>query len=270
MQNEKINILLIGDIVGRPGRQFLKDVLPQIKERENISFTIANGENSAGGVGITPKVFKELMDAGVDIITGGNHIFSKKEILQTLNEEERILRPANFPEEAPGKGWIVVEVEKGLKIGVLNLMGRTFMASIDCPFKTAEREIAKIKNFTPIIIVDFHAEATSEKNAMGYFLAGRVSAVIGTHTHVATSDEKIIKDWTAYITDVGMTGAFDSILGMEKERVISKFLTQVPQNFEVAKNDVRMQGVVIEIEKITGRSTNIRRITEKNSKKEGG
>jgi metallophosphoesterase (TIGR00282 family) len=270
MLNEKINILLIGDIIGRPGRRFVKKILPYLKEREKISLTIANGENSAGGIGITSKVLNELKDAGIDIITTGNHIFSKKEIISVLNEEKAILRPANFPTEVPGRGWVVVDIEEELKVGVLNLMGRTFMGTLDCPFKVAEKEIEKIKNLTPIIVVDFHAEATSEKNALGHFLAGKVSAVIGTHTHVATSDERIIQNWTAYITDVGMTGPFDSILGMQKEKVITKFLTQMPQNFEVAEKDVRLEGVVIEVEKTTGRSTNIKRIREIEEKIEEG
>ncbi|HQE67654.1 MAG TPA: TIGR00282 family metallophosphoesterase, partial [Bacillota bacterium] len=219
-----MNILFIGDVVGRPGRNYLCTNLKRLVEENNIDFVIINGENSAGGVGITRSTYDELLGMGADIITLGNHSWAKKEVLEFIEDAERLIRPANYPEGTPGKGFRIAE-KAGKRIAVINLSGRVFMDCIDCPFKAADKILNELKNEADVIIVDFHAEATSEKLAMGWYLDGRVHAVLGTHTHVQTSDERILPGGTAYITDVGMTGPIDSILGVEKETVIRKFIT---------------------------------------------
>jgi len=246
--------------VGRPGRNILKENLKNIIEEYTVDFVIANGENAAGGNGITKKVAEELFETGVNFLTMGNHVWDNKDIFTFIDNEERIIRPLNYPPGTPGKGSKIIEIKNNLKIGIINISGRTYMQNLDCPFRTCIEEIEKISSITNIIIVDFHAEATSEKQAMGWYLDGKVSAVIGTHTHVQTADERILPGGTAYITDVGMTGAFNSILGVEVEGVIKKFITQLPARFDVAKGIAQLNSVLIEIEENTGRATSINRI----------
>ena len=255
-----MKILFIGDIVGKAGRRAIEELLEKVISDYDADFTIANGENAAGGMGITPPIALEILSQGVDVLTSGNHIWAKKEILPFLSEESRILRPANYPAGVPGRGAGLFKLNDGQKIGILNLEGRVFMRPLDCPFRVAEREIESMRKETEMIIVDFHAEATSEKNAMGWFLDGKVSAVLGTHTHIQTSDEKILDEGTAFITDAGMTGPLNSVIGIRKEIALERLLTQVPWKFDVATEDIELQGVVVEVDPKTGRSKNIKRI----------
>lgn len=255
-----MRILFIGDIVGKPGRQAIGELLRKVVAEYGIEFTIANGENAAGGIGITPAIAIEILDQGVDILTSGNHIWAKKEVFPFLDQENRILRPANYPPHVPGRGAGVFQSKNGEKIGVINLEGRVFMKHLDCPFRIGEKEIEALRKETPIILVDFHAEATSEKVAMGWFLDGRVTAVLGTHTHVQTSDEKILDGGTAYITDVGMTGPLDSVIGIRKQVALNRLLTQIPWKFDVATEEIELQGVVIEVDAKTGKAKDIKRI----------
>ena len=255
-----VKILFIGDIIGKPGREALSRELHRIVDRHMVDLVIANGENAAGGFGLTQETAQDLFKCGIQMITSGNHIWDKKDSLEYINRETRIVRPANYPEGTPGRGATVIKTPGGVKIGILNLEGRVFMNNLDCPFRCADREIAKLKEETPIIFVDFHAEATSEKASLGWYLDGRVSAVIGTHTHVQTADERILTDGTAYMTDAGMTGAFDSVIGVKKEEAIQKFVTQRPSKFEVAKKDLRINAVVIEVNETTGHALSIERI----------
>jgi metallophosphoesterase (TIGR00282 family) len=256
-----MKILFIGDIVGKPARLYLRDALPKLKKDLSLDFIIANGENSAGGSSITLDTARELFSSGIDVITTGDHIFKKQESKEAL-ESMDVLRPLNYGDLATGKGYLIKE-QNGKKIGVINLLGRVFMQPIDCPFKAARSIIEDLKSKVKVIIVDMHAEATSEKLAMGYFLAGKVSAVLGTHTHIPTADERIIDGYSAYITDVGMTGSFDSILGREKHQIIERFVTNMPVRFNLAQADVRMQGVVIEADEETGRAISIKRVEYK-------
>lgn len=242
-----MNILFIGDIVGRPGRNFIKTRLKDIKKEYDIDFTIGNGENIAGGVGITRSTYDELVDAGIDAITMGNHTWSKKELLDFIDDAGNLIRPANYPPGTPGRGYIIMK-RMNKRIAVVNMCGRVYMESIDCPFRTMDDIYDRIKGEADIIILDFHAEATSEKQAMGWYLDGRATAVLGTHTHVQTSDERILPKGTGYITDVGMTGPYDSILGVEKETVIKKFITAMPGRFEVAEGQVIFGGIVLELD----------------------
>jgi 2',3'-cyclic-nucleotide 2'-phosphodiesterase len=255
-----MRILFIGDIVGKPGRQAVEGILEKLISDYGIEFTIANGENAAGGMGITPPVAIDILDLGVDVLTSGNHIWAKKEIIPFLDEESRILRPANYPAQVPGRGAGIYQLSNGKKVGVLNLEGRVFMKNLDCPFRVGEKEIEILRQQTNIIIVDFHAEATSEKMAMGWFLNGKVSAILGTHTHVQTSDERILHEGTAYITDVGMTGPLASVIGIRKQVALERLLTQIPWKFDVATEEIELQGVVVEIDSKTGKSKDIRRI----------
>jgi len=255
-----VKILFIGDIVGKAGRKAVKEILPILLQNNKVDLIIANGENAAGGFGITPKIVYELLTGPVDLLTSGNHIWDKKDILGLLEKENGILRPANYPDDVSGHGSVVLKTKTGISVGVINISGRVFMDNIECPFKVALQETEKLRRSTPIIIVDFHAEATSEKEALGWFLDGRVSAILGTHTHVQTADERILPQHTAYITDVGMSGAIDSVIGFEKEIVIEKFITQLPKRFEVAKKDIHLQGVIITIDDSTGKATEIERI----------
>jgi hypothetical protein len=255
-----MRILFIGDIVGKPGREAISGLLKKVISDHGIEFTVANGENAAGGMGITPAIADELLDQGVDVLTSGNHIWAKKEIFSFLDKEARILRPANYPPHVPGHGAGIYQSKSREKIGVINLEGRVFMKHLDCPFRIGEIEIERVRKETPIVLVDFHAEATSEKVAMGWFLDGRVTAVLGTHTHIQTSDEKILEGGTAYITDSGMTGPMDSVIGIRKEVAVNRLLTQIPWKFDVATEEIELQGVVIDIEKETGRSKGIQRI----------
>jgi metallophosphoesterase (TIGR00282 family) len=262
MQDKKkeIRVLFLGDIVGSIGRKGVAMLLPDIRKEYNIDIVIGNVENAAGGFGVTEKVIWEIIDAGVDILTSGNHIWDKKEGINILDSCERIIRPANYPRGVPGKGYIILS-HFDEKICIINLQGRVFMEPLDCPFKIVEEIIEKVKNETKIILVDMHAEATSEKIAMGYFLDGKVTAVIGTHTHVQTADERILDGGTGYITDAGMCGAENSILGVGKEAVLNKFLLHIPQRFEVPEKGLfKMEGVIIEIEKETGKTKKIERL----------
>ena len=256
-----MRLLVIGDIVGRPGRKAIKASLMGIKQELKLDFIIANGENAAGGNGITREISRELFAAGVNVLTMGNHVWDKKEIFEFIDEENRIVRPANYPPGSPGHGSFVYDCGN-IKIGVANLSGRVFMPELDCPFRKADEIIKLLKKETDIIIVDFHAEATSEKIAMGWYLDGRVSAVCGTHTHVQTADERILPDGTAYITDLGMTGPRDSVLGVQTELVIDKFLTALPTRFEVSNSLYQLNGVIIEIDEETGLATSIERLQE--------
>jgi len=254
-----LKVLFIGDVVGNPGRKVLKDILPSLKRELSINFCIANGENAAGGSGITYVVAQEMFKAGVDVITMGNHTWSKKEVTSFIDDESRIIRPANYPPQLPGKGSTVISGPCG-SLGIANIMGRVFMDSTDCPFRAIEKEIEYLKSFTRAIIVDFHAEATSEKSAMAWYLDGRVSCVLGTHTHVQTSDERILPCGTGFISDVGMTGPYDGILGVDRNLVIEKFLSGMPVRFEVAKGCVQFNAVEIEIDEKNGKTVRINRI----------
>ncbi|NQT32557.1 MAG: TIGR00282 family metallophosphoesterase [Candidatus Omnitrophica bacterium] len=258
-----MRVLFLGDIVGSPGRDIIRSLLWDYRKSNKIDTVIANGENSAGGSGLTPDIAKELYGSGIDILTSGDHIWKKKEIYNFLDSTDRLIRPLNYPNGSPGKGSTIIEVENGVKIAVINLVGRVFMEAVECPFRRARREIENLRNETPVIIVDMHAEATSEKVAMGWFLDGAVSAVLGTHTHVQTADEKVLPNGTAYITDCGMTGPFDSVIGRKKEKIIDRFLTQLPTRFEMATDDVQMHGVIIEIDGQTGRALRIERVQAK-------
>jgi len=256
-----MRILFIGDIVGKPGRRAVHELLPELINGYQIDFVIANGENAAAGFGITREIVEDLFENRIDVLTMGNHVWDKKEILDFINDYESLIRPANYPGSAPGRGSVVMPSIKGYHIGVLNLMGRVFMHPLECPFRTAEQEIEKIRKRTKIILVDIHAEATSEKIAMGWFLDGKVTAVVGTHTHVQTADDRILPGGTAYITDVGMTGPFDSVIGTRKEIVLERFLTQIPNRFDVAKGDVRLQAVLIDVDEKTGSALSIERLS---------
>lgn len=260
---ERIKILVIGDITGRPGRDAVKTLLPRIKKEENIDFSIGNAENAAGGSGITKEVCEELLGYGLDVLTSGDHIWKKKEVMDIIDIEPRLLRPLNFPEGAPGKGSYIYDLKDGGSICVINLVGRVFMNTLDCPFRAVRRELESIKDKTPIIVVDIHAEATSEKVAMGWFLDGLVSAVLGTHTHIQTADEKILPKGTAYITDLGMTGPYDSVIGRTSEEILERFITQLPTRFQVAERDVQLHGVIFEVETKTGKAVAIKRIQRK-------
>ena len=255
-----MRILFIGDIVGKPGRRALEELLGRVISDHGIEFTIANGENSAGGMGITPETAMEILSQEVDVVTSGNHIWAKKEILPLLKEEKRLLRPANYPPDVPGRGAGIFEAKDGTVVGVLNLEGRVFMKNLECPFRVGEKEAETLRKDTHIIIVDFHAEATSEKVALGRFLNGRVSAVCGTHTHVQTSDERVLSGGTAYITDVGMTGPLASVIGVREKIAVDRFLTQIPWKFDVATGEIELQGVVMDINSETGKAEKIERI----------
>jgi metallophosphoesterase (TIGR00282 family) len=256
-----MNILFIGDIVGRPGRDLVHRGLRGLVEYYGIDLVIANAENSANGFGITRDIGHTLLEWGVDVMTSGNHIWDKKEVLEYIVTEPRLLRPANYPAGVPGRGSYVAQTGDGRAVGVINLMGRVFMVPIDDPFAVALREIEAIRHKTRIIFVDMHAEATSEKIAMGWHLDGKVTAVVGTHTHVQTADDRILPNGTAYLTDAGMTGPHDSIIGMEKEPSLARFLNGMPTKFEPASGNPRLNGVVIEADDKTGRATKITRIS---------
>jgi 2',3'-cyclic-nucleotide 2'-phosphodiesterase len=254
-----MRILFIGDIVGAPGRHIVLERLPDLISNEQLDLVIANGENAASGFGITPRLAEELLATGIEVISGGNHIWDRKEIIDFIPREPRLLRPANFPEGSPGGGIFCGTARNGTPYAILCLQGRVFMAPNEDPFRVADRELAALPETTKIVLVDMHAEATSEKLAMGYHLDGRVSAVIGTHTHVATADERILPGGTAYITDVGMTGPHDSIIGMEKGPIIKRFLDGLPVRFEVASGDMQMNCVLLEVDSAGGRAISIQR-----------
>lgn len=258
-----VNLLFIGDVVGRPGRQTLQRLLPRLVDRYSADLVVVNGENAAAGFGLTRDTMRELLDAGVDVLTTGNHVWDKREICGQIDDFSRVLRPLNYPGAPPGRGYGIFQTSAGYKVGVLNLEGRVFMNALDCPFRAADGALAELRQETQVILVDFHAEATSEKVAMGHYLDGRASLVVGTHTHVPTADEIILPGGTAYQTDAGMTGSRDSVIGIRKDLAVEKFLSQMPVRFEVAKKDPWLCGVFCQVERATGRAVAIERIVER-------
>jgi metallophosphoesterase (TIGR00282 family) len=260
-----MRILFIGDILGHPGRRIVKEALPLLRQELQPDLVLANAENAAAGFGITPSLVEELLDLDIAVLTSGNHIWDKKEIYPYFRDQVngRLLRPANYPGDAPGRGLFVGKTPAGIGYAVINLQGRVFMPALDCPFRKADELLRSIPEDVKIRIVDIHAEATSEKQALGWYLDGRVTAVLGTHTHVPTADETILPQGTAYLTDVGMTGPYESIIGMDRQAVIQRFLNQMPARFEVAKGDVRFSGVLLEADPETGRAFSIQRILRK-------
>ncbi|MCS7314433.1 MAG: TIGR00282 family metallophosphoesterase [Bryobacterales bacterium] len=255
-----MNLLFLGDIVGSAGRRAVKEILPHLLRQEQIHLAVANAENAAGGFGLTPEVAEELFAAGLDVLTSGNHIWDKKEILAYLDRQPRLLRPANYPPGVPGHGVFLTRARDGSQVAVINLQGRMYMPLSDCPFRKADEILASLEDAVKIRIVDFHAELTSEKMAMGWYLNGRVSAVIGTHTHVATADARILPGGTAYQTDVGMTGAYDSIIGMDKEIALRRLLTSTPVRLEAARGKVELHGLLVRVDHSTGRALHVERV----------
>lgn len=258
-----MKVLFVGDVVGSPGRRILRPALRHLKERLNPDLVIVNGENAAGGNGLTPATAKEIFRAGCDVITTGNHVWDRKEIIPYLSGEPRVIRPANYPDPAPGSGTFITTAADGSSVAVVNVMGRLFMPAVNDPFRTVDHVLDSLLTRTRSIIVDFHAEATSEKVAFGWHLDGRVTAVLGTHTHVPTADERVLPGGTAYITDVGMTGPYDSVIGVEKKQVLERFLTQRPVRLTPASDDVRLAGVVVEVDPSEGRALTIERVSVK-------
>ena len=254
--------MFLGDVMGSPGRKAVKALLPRLKERHQVDITLLNVENSAGGFGVTPDVLRELEACGVNGFTSGNHIWDKKEIIDLMDGLPNLVRPLNYPPGNPGRGTMILETAGGMKLGVINLMGRAFMPPLDCPFRAAAQAVQEMTQRTPCILVDFHGEGTSEKNAMGWYLNGKVSAVIGTHTHVQTADERVLSGGTAYITDAGLTGSIDSIIGMEIEGAMERFLSGRPVRYEPAGANLRVQGVVVSMDDKTGTALSILRISE--------
>ncbi|HZU28224.1 MAG TPA: TIGR00282 family metallophosphoesterase [Bryobacteraceae bacterium] len=255
-----MNILFIGDIFASPGRKIVAQYLQEIISREKIDLAIANAENSAGGFGITPLIAQELFSIGLEVLTTGNHVWDKKEIYEYLPREPRLLRPANYPDELPGRGIITVRARNGVEAAVLSLQGRTYMPAVDCPFRRADSLLGGLDPNVKVRFVDFHAEVTSEKVAMGWYLDGRVSAIIGTHTHIPTADERILPGGAAYQTDVGMTGPYDSVIGAEKQLVLRRFLTSTPIRLEAAKHSPELHATIINVDETTGRAISIRRL----------
>ena len=256
-----IRLLFIGDIVGKPGRELTRRAIPPLIDRYSIDLVVANVENAAGGFGVTREIGESIREYGVDVMTSGNHIWDKKEVIDYIPTHPRLIRPANYPEGTPGHGHYEATTALGDMVTVINIMGQVFMANLDNPFRIVLEAIEKLSNRTPIILVDFHAETTSEKMAMGWHLNGKVTAVVGTHTHVQTADNRVLSDGTAYITDVGMTGPHDSVIGVKKQAALSRFLSGMPARFETATDDPRLNGVVITADSTTGRATDIERIS---------
>lgn len=259
-----MKVLFIGDIIGNPGRKAVKELLNGLIDRNNLDLIIANGENAAGGFGITPDIAEELFGLGINVLTTGNHIWDKKEIIPYIPTQKMLLRPANYPPGVPGFGSAVVSAPSGETLGVINVNGRVFMdAMLDCPFRGVDAELEKMKGKTKAVFVDFHAEATSEKMTMGWYLDGRVSAVVGTHTHVQTADERILPKGTAFISDAGMTGPLDSVIGIDKTQAVGKFLTQMPRKFDIPSKDIELNGVILDIDAESGLSRDITRVKVK-------
>ena len=258
-------ILFIGDIVGKAGRRAIETLVQDIRREDHVNFVIANGENAAGGSGITPEIADQLFAAGIDVLTSGNHIWQKKEILDYLRQEKRLIRPLNFSPDAPGMGSCLMTTAEGVTVAIVNLAGRVFMDTYSCPFRAIDQAIAQLHRQTKMIVVDFHAEATSEKIALGWYVDGRVSAVIGTHTHVQTADDRILPQGTAYITDVGMTGARDGVIGVKKELALQKFLTAMPVRFESAVLNPWLDGVLLTLDPESGKALQIQRMQKKNN-----
>jgi 2',3'-cyclic-nucleotide 2'-phosphodiesterase len=256
-----MNVLFIGDIVGRPGRELVRRGLAALVERHAVDLVIANIENAAAGFGITREIGDDFLKWGVDVMTSGNHIWDKKEAIEYIGNEPRLLRPANYPAGVPGRGAYVARTRSNEPVGVINVMGRVFMLNIDDPFAVILQEIEAMRHWARVIIVDFHAEATSEKLAMGWHLDGKVTGVFGTHTHVQTADERVLPNGTAYLTDAGMTGPHDSIIGMERESALSRFLTGMPSKFEPATANPRLNGVLVSADAQTGRATSVKRLS---------
>ena len=254
-----LSVLMIGDVFGEPGRRAVLGLLPRLRREYELDLVIANVENAAAGFGVTPPIARAFLDGGVDVLTSGNHVWDKKEIIEYIARENLLLRPANYPPGTPGVGSIVVKAGV-YKVGVLNLMGRVFMPAVDCPFRKADEELPRLRQESPIIIVDMHGEATSEKQAMGWYLDGRVSAVLGTHSHAQTADERILPAGTAHITDLGMTGPVNSVIGVEPGLAIQRFLTGMPNRFEPARGPARLQGAVVSIDPESGRALGITRL----------
>lgn len=255
-----MKLLFVGDVIGKPGRRALRNLLPRLVDHHRTDYVVVNVENSAGGFGVTPDVLREIQDLPIDVYTTGNHVWDKKEAMDMLDRMPHLLRPANYPDGNPGKGLHVGETAAGIPVAVMNLEGLVFMHNLDSPFRTADRLLKGLDPRVKVVMVDFHAEATSEKQAMGFYLDGRVSAVLGTHTHVPTADERILPKGTALQTDTGMTGPYESIIGMRVDKVLKRFLLQTPSSFEVAKRDVRLAGAVIDIDESTGKARGIERL----------
>ncbi len=257
----KMKILCIGDIVGKPGRHAVVELLKGIKKEYSIDFVIANAENAAGGAGCTSRMARFLLNGGCDVLTMGDHVWDQKEFESFLNESDRAIRPANFPQVVPGKGYVIQKASSGQKVAVINLIGRIFMRyQVNCPFQELKKMVEEVRQQTPIIVVDMHAEATSEKVALGHFIDGQVSVLFGTHTHIQTADEKILPKGTAYITDLGMSGPYDSVIGQNKESIIERFLKSMPVKFQVAKGDVSLHGIIVDVDDKTGLAKSIMRI----------
>lgn len=253
--------LLIGDVVGRPGRVAVARFVVGMREELGLDLVVANCENVAGGTGITTSTAEELFRSGIDAMTSGNHVWRKKEAFELLKLDHRVIRPANYPDEAPGSGSAVIETLGGLKVGILNVQGRVFMEpTTNCPFRAAQRELERLKLVTPIIIVDIHAEATSEKVALGWFLDGKVSCIFGTHTHIPTADARILPKGTAFITDVGMTGPYDSVIGRRTDQILERFLLGIPVKSEVAADNIQLHGLLVDIDPYSGKATSVERV----------
>lgn len=257
-----MNILFVGDIFGKPGRRVLRDNLAQLRQRSEADVVVVNGENAAGGFGLTEQMGEEILGLGVDVITSGNHIWDKKETQPYIGRQRRLLRPDNYPDTTPGRGWYLLDGPGGVKVGVANLMGRVFMDPTDCPFQAADALLGREGPLAEasVILVDMHAETTSEKWAMGWHLAGRVSAVVGTHTHVPTADERVLKGHTGFISDVGMTGTFDSVIGIKRENVLKRMVHKLPERFEAAAGPAELNSVLIQVDEASGACSGIRRI----------
>lgn len=258
-----MKLLYIGDVVGQPGRTALHQRLLKVIDREKVDFTVVNIENAAGGFGITDSIMEELSDLQIDVFTSGNHFWDKKDFVEHVDQYDHIIRPANYPEGNPGRGWVIKSTAAGVRVAVVQLMGNVFMPPVDNPFHAADRILQQLPKDVKCILVDIHCEATSEKQAMGRHLDGRVSAVFGTHTHVPTADERILPNGTAFQTDIGMTGAYDSIIGFRPDEILQKFIFNTPRKMEVAKRDVRLVGVCVDIDESSGRSTRVERINER-------
>ncbi|HEY3066183.1 MAG TPA: TIGR00282 family metallophosphoesterase [Methylomirabilota bacterium] len=254
-----MNILMVGDVYGEPGRAAIQKLLPRLRQEHAIDFAVVNVENAAGGFGITPPMARQVLEQGADVMTSGNHIWDKKEIVEYITKENLLLRPANFPAGTPGVGYVTVKAGP-YRVAVLNLMGRVFMTAIDCPFRKADEILPQLHKETPIVLVDMHCEATSESLAMGWYLDGRASAVVGTHRHVQTADERVLPGGTAYITDLGLTGPTDGVIGVDRDTIIQRFVSQMPVRFETAKGPAALHGAVIVVDPETGRASDIRRL----------
>jgi metallophosphoesterase (TIGR00282 family) len=255
-----MRLLFVGDVIGKPGRRALSALLPRLVDQHRADYVVVNVENSAGGFGVNPEVLAEIADLPIDCYTTGNHVWDKKEGVELLDREPRLLRPANYPEGNPGKGLHLGETAAGIPVATINLEGRVFMNSLESPFVVADRLLAGLAGKAKVVLVDFHADATSEKQALGFYLDGRVSAVLGTHTHVPTADDRVLPKGTAFLTDVGMTGPYESVIGMRVDKVLKRFLLQTPSSFEVAKRDVRLAGAVVDIDESTGKARGIERL----------